>query len=75
MTEQAMLVQVERQLVSPTLPPVPNKPKTKGRPFRIPDELYDTAKALAEADPKHRNLSSVVRAKLAEYVAERTKRK
>lgn len=59
-----------------TLPNVPNKPKTKGTPFRIPEHLKTAAQEAAAADERYNgNLSAVVRDKLAEYVAERNSRK
>lgn len=46
---------------------MPNQPKTPLRNFRIPDELYEAAKAKAAEDG--RNLSDVVREALEKYVA------
>lgn len=66
-----MVAQVERAL-APTLPTVPNQPKTKGTPFRIPEDLKIAAQEAAAGDERYNgNLSAVVRDKLAEYVAER----
>lgn len=72
---KGMLDQAERAL-SPTLPPVPNQPKTKATPFRIPEDLKTAAQEAAAADERYNgNLSAVVRDKLTEYVAERKQAK
>lgn len=46
--------------------PVPNQPKTPQRTFRIPDAVYEAAKAKAAA--KGETLSDVVRRALERYV-------
>jgi len=45
--------------------PVPNKPKTPLRSFRIPDEVYKAAQAKAEE--KGESVSDVVRRALERY--------
>ncbi len=51
---------------APTLPTVPNSPKTPLRNFRIPDAEYTPA--LEKAKSEGTNLTTVVREKLREYV-------
>lgn len=45
---------------------MPNQPKTPIRGFRIPDPLYDAAKA--KAAERGEDLSTVIRAALERYV-------
>lgn len=45
---------------------VPNKPKTKIRGIRVPDELWDDAKTVAAA--RGEDVSTEVRAGLERYV-------
>lgn len=49
-----------------TVSGVPNQPKTPQRSFRIPDEVYEAAKAKAAA--KGETLTDVVRRALERYV-------
>ena len=49
-----------------TLPRVPNAPKTPQRTVRIPDALWEAAKAKAEE--RGENLSDVIRKALERYV-------
>lgn len=49
-----------------TLVRVPNAPKTPIRGFRIPDELYEAARA--KAKERGEDLSTVIRAALERYV-------
>ena len=46
--------------------PVPNKPKTPIRSFRIPEDLYEQAKA--KAAERGESLTDVVKAALERYV-------
>ena len=43
-----------------------SKSTSSSRNFRIPDELWDRAKAIADA--RYEKLSDIVRAAIAEYV-------
>lgn len=47
------------------LPSVPNQPKTPQRSVRVPDEVWQAAKARADAEG--RTLSDVVRTSLENY--------
>jgi len=49
---------------------VPNQPRTPGKMFRIPPDLYATAKAVAAA--RGETLTHVVTAALRRYVARNT---
>ncbi|WP_157792690.1 hypothetical protein [Rhodococcus opacus] len=51
---------------------MPNKPKTRNRNFRIPDDEYEAARAAAEFNGE--SLTDVVRRSLAAYV-KRTEKK
>lgn len=51
---------------APTLPPMPNSPKTPLRNFRIPDVEY--VPAIEKAKAEGTTLTAVVREKLREYV-------
>lgn len=53
-------------MTSETMAFVPNKPKTPGRLFRIPDELYKAAQA--KAAERGETVSDVVRKALERYV-------
>lgn len=48
-----------------TLPLVPNAPKTPQRTVRVPDEVWNAAKA--KADERGDNLSEVIRKALERY--------
>lgn len=50
---------------------VPNKPKTKGRSIRVPDELWQ--EALSVSHEQGETISDVVRDALQEYVAKNRK--
>jgi len=52
--------------VTTTVSPVPNKPKTPVKSFRIPEDLYRAA--LAKADEKGETLTDVRRRALERYV-------
>lgn len=49
----------------PTLTPMPNQPKTPQRTVRVPDEVWERAKARAEA--RGETVSDVVRRALERY--------
>lgn len=49
-----------------TIDRVPNKPKTPLRAVRVPNELWDAAKAIARE--RGESLSDVLREALADYV-------
>jgi predicted DNA-binding protein len=50
---------------------VPNKPKTKGRSIRVPDELWQ--EALTTSQQQGETISDVVREALQEYVEKHRK--
>jgi predicted DNA-binding protein len=50
---------------------VPNKPKTKGRSIRVPDELWQ--EALNTSHQQGETISDVVREALQEYVEKHRK--
>lgn len=56
------------QTGAPTLPTVPNSPKTPLRNFRIPENEYRPA--FEKAQSEGTNLTAVVREKLREYMSE-----
>ncbi len=57
--------------IAETLPAVPNKPKTKIRGIRIPDDLWEDAQRVAAE--RGEDVSTVVRAALVRYVKRGTK--
>ena len=54
------------RVMTPTLRRVPNQPKTPQRTIRVPDELWDEAKAIADREDE--TLSDVIRKALERYV-------
>jgi predicted HicB family RNase H-like nuclease len=53
-------------VMTPTLQRMPNQPKTPQRTVRVPDEVWDEARAAAERQGE--SISDVIRRSLEDYV-------